>query len=60
VAFRFDEKPRLQKSLGSANHLVLRNHGLLTVGRAIADAFLNMCRFESTCQIQTLHKPAAS
>ena len=53
VAFRADEKPRLQKSLGKANHLVLRNHGLLTVGKTIADAFLNMYRLESTCQIQT-------
>lgn len=53
VAFRADEKPRLQKSLGHASHLMLRNHGLLTVGMTIADAFLNMYRFESTCQIQT-------
>jgi ribulose-5-phosphate 4-epimerase/fuculose-1-phosphate aldolase len=30
----------------------LRNHGLLTVGRTVADAFLNMYVFESTCQIQ--------
>jgi len=52
VAFRDDEKPRLQKDLGQARHLVLRNHGLLTVGETIADAFMNMYRFESTCQIQ--------
>ena len=31
---------------------MLRNHGLLTVGRTIADAFLHMYIFESTCQIQ--------
>lgn len=52
VAFRDEEKPRLQKDLGNATHLVLRNHGLLTVGKTIADAFMNMYRFESTCQIQ--------
>ncbi|MEO5698117.1 MAG: class II aldolase/adducin family protein [Burkholderiaceae bacterium] len=52
IAFRDDEKPRLQKSLGNANHLLLRNHGLLTVGRTIADAFMHMYRFESACQIQ--------
>jgi ribulose-5-phosphate 4-epimerase/fuculose-1-phosphate aldolase len=52
IAFRDDEKPRLQASLGQASHLVLRNHGLLTVGKTIADAFLNMYRFESSCQIQ--------
>jgi ribulose-5-phosphate 4-epimerase/fuculose-1-phosphate aldolase len=52
VAFREDEKPRLQADLGQANFLMLRNHGLLTVGRTIADAFLSMYTFESTCQIQ--------
>ena len=52
VAFRDEEKPRLQADLGSANFLVLRNHGLLTVGKTIADAFLAMYTFESTCQIQ--------
>ena len=31
---------------------MLRNHGLLTVGKTIADAFLQMYVFESTCQIQ--------
>jgi ribulose-5-phosphate 4-epimerase/fuculose-1-phosphate aldolase len=38
--------------MGNARHLVLRNHGLLTVGETIADAFLNMYRFENACQIQ--------
>ena len=52
VAFREDEKPRLQADLGSANFLVLRNHGLLVVGKTIADAFLSMYTFETTCQIQ--------
>jgi len=52
VAFRPDEKPRLQADLGQANYLVLRNHGLLTVGRSIADAFLSMYTFENTCRIQ--------
>lgn len=52
VAFRPDEKPRLQADLGQANFLMLRNHGLLTCGASIADAFLNMYVFESTCQIQ--------
>ena len=52
VAFREEEKPRLQADLGERNFLMLRNHGLLTVGRTIADAFLNMYIFESTCQIQ--------
>jgi ribulose-5-phosphate 4-epimerase/fuculose-1-phosphate aldolase len=52
VAFRDDEKPRLQADMGEANFLMLRNHGLLTVGKTIADAFLSMYTFENTCQIQ--------
>ena len=52
VALRDEEKPRLQADLGTAEFLMLRNHGLLTVGKTIADAFLNMYIFETTCQIQ--------
>jgi ribulose-5-phosphate 4-epimerase/fuculose-1-phosphate aldolase len=52
VAFRPDEKPRLQADLGDKTFLMLRNHGLLTVGKSVADAFLAMYVFESTCQIQ--------
>ena len=52
IALHAEEKPRLQANLGQAHFLMLRNHGLLTVGRTIADAFLNMYFFESTCRIQ--------
>ena len=52
VAFREEEKPRLQANLGKANYLMLRNHGLLVVGKTIADAFLSMYTFENTCRIQ--------
>lgn len=52
VAFRSEEKLRLQADLGNYSFLCLRNHGLLTVGATIADAFLAMYIFESACQIQ--------
>jgi ribulose-5-phosphate 4-epimerase/fuculose-1-phosphate aldolase len=52
VALRPEEKSRLQADLGKANYLVLRNHGMLTVGRTIADAFLHMYTLENTCRIQ--------
>ncbi|GGC98146.1 class II aldolase/adducin family protein [Undibacterium terreum] len=52
VAFRDEEKPRLQADMGRANFLMLRNHGLLVAGKSIADAFLSMYTFEATCQIQ--------
>jgi ribulose-5-phosphate 4-epimerase/fuculose-1-phosphate aldolase len=53
VALRDEEKPRLQADLGTSKYLMLRNHGLLTVGHSIADAWLSMYIFENTCRIQT-------
>ena len=52
VALRPDEQPRLQKDLGKNTFLMLRNHGLLTVGPNIPDTFLAMYAFETSCQIQ--------
>ncbi|MBP6894730.1 MAG: class II aldolase/adducin family protein [Pseudacidovorax sp.] len=52
VAVRDDEKPRLQQDLGRNNYMLLRNHGLLTVGKTVADAFLHMYTFENACRIQ--------
>lgn len=52
VALRDDEKPRLVRDLGDRGFLMLRNHGLLTVGESVADAFLRMYVFEATCAIQ--------
>ncbi len=52
VALNDAEKPRLVRDLGDKNFFMLRNHGLLTVAETIADAFLFMYLFESTCMIQ--------
>jgi ribulose-5-phosphate 4-epimerase/fuculose-1-phosphate aldolase len=52
VALNEDEKPRLVRDLGDKQYLMLRNHGLLTVGESIPDAFLFMYLFEATCAIQ--------
>jgi ribulose-5-phosphate 4-epimerase/fuculose-1-phosphate aldolase len=52
VALRDDEKPRLAADLGDKSYFMLRNHGLLTVGRDIPTAFLAMYTFENTCRIQ--------
>jgi ribulose-5-phosphate 4-epimerase/fuculose-1-phosphate aldolase len=52
VALNEDEKPRLVKDLGDRNFLMLRNHGILTAGATIADAFLFMYLFEASCMIQ--------
>jgi ribulose-5-phosphate 4-epimerase/fuculose-1-phosphate aldolase len=52
VALRDDEKPRLVADLGQKSFLMLRNHGLLTVGRTVADAFQSMYLFETVCNLQ--------
>ncbi|MEJ8852429.1 class II aldolase/adducin family protein [Variovorax rhizosphaerae] len=52
LAVHEDEQVRLQRDLGPHDHLMLRNHGLLTVGGTVADAFKRMYTLESACQIQ--------
>src|SRR5207253_2827459 len=54
LALNEAEKPRLVTDLGDKNHLILRNHGLLTVGRTAAEAFLAMFLLERACKIQIL------
>ena len=54
VALNDEEKPRLVADLGDNNALILRNHGLLTTGATIADAFLNMYALETACQTQIM------
>jgi ribulose-5-phosphate 4-epimerase/fuculose-1-phosphate aldolase len=52
IALNEDEKPRLVADLGDKNFLILRNHGLLTIGRTIPEAFLFMYALETACQTQ--------
>jgi ribulose-5-phosphate 4-epimerase/fuculose-1-phosphate aldolase len=46
------EKLRLVRDLGEKRFLMLRNHGLITIGETVADAFLFMYQFEAACTIQ--------
>jgi ribulose-5-phosphate 4-epimerase/fuculose-1-phosphate aldolase len=54
LALNDEEKPRLVADLGDKTFLILRNHGLLTVGVSVADAFLSMFLLERACRIQIL------
>ena len=54
VALNDEEKPRLVADLGDNHALILRNHGLLTVGTSIPDAFLMMYALETACQTQLM------
>jgi ribulose-5-phosphate 4-epimerase/fuculose-1-phosphate aldolase len=50
-----DEKPRMLASLGKTNRvLIFRNHGLLTLGTSIAEAFFTMWRLQRACEVQVL------
>src|SRR5262249_48636039 len=51
-ALNDDEKPRLVADLGDKTSLILRNHGLLTVGETVADAWVAMYYLEASCTIQ--------
>jgi ribulose-5-phosphate 4-epimerase/fuculose-1-phosphate aldolase len=52
VALEDDEKPRVVRDLGDKRYLILRNHGLLTVGRSVAQAFVSMYFLETACAMQ--------
>ena len=52
VVLEEDEKPRLVRDLGDKRFLMLRSHGLLMVGRSVAEAFVAMYFFETACMIQ--------
>jgi ribulose-5-phosphate 4-epimerase/fuculose-1-phosphate aldolase len=52
VALDLDERQRLVADLGDKRILVLRNHGLLTAGRTIPEAFSLMYYLDQSCRIQ--------
>lgn len=52
ISLDLDERDRLVASLGQKNCLILRNHGLLTVGRTVAEAFYYMYNLNKACEIQ--------
>src|SRR3954469_14754399 len=54
VVLEMDERTRLLKNLGDCEVMLLRNHGPLSVGRSVAEAFNNMYRLERACRSQLL------
>src|SRR5882724_6800656 len=54
LALNEDEKSRFVSDLGDKTNMILRNHGLLTVGKTAAEAFLSMYILERACRIQIL------
>jgi len=52
VALDADERPRLVADLGERKTMILRNHGTLTVGATVGEAFFHMYNLERACRIQ--------
>ena len=47
-----EERQKLADDLGAANAMILKNHGLISVGQTIPEAFLYLHRLERACQVQ--------
>jgi ribulose-5-phosphate 4-epimerase/fuculose-1-phosphate aldolase len=54
IAVDLDERDRLVAHLGDKHLMILRNHGTLTVGRTVPDAFMRMYALERACKAQVM------
>ncbi len=54
IATDLSERARLVRDLGDKSVMILRNHGTLTVGETVADAFIRMYFLERACEAQVL------
>ena len=52
IAVDLDERKRLVADMGNNEAMILRNHGLLTVGKTVAEAFSAMYYLEKSCRAQ--------
>jgi ribulose-5-phosphate 4-epimerase/fuculose-1-phosphate aldolase len=67
IAVNLEERARLAADLGDKSLMILRNHGTLTIGASVADAFQSMYQLETACSIQVralgmgkaIHEPSA-
>src|SRR6185503_7431762 len=55
-----DEAPRIVEELGSSFIMIMRNHGLLTVGRTLGEGFTYMASLISACETQVLLRSTGS
>ena len=60
IATDLDERERLARDLDDKRVLVLRNHGLLTVGATAGEAFMWMYRAERACRMQLAHQQSGA
>jgi ribulose-5-phosphate 4-epimerase/fuculose-1-phosphate aldolase len=60
VAIDLDEQQRLVRDLGPHKVMLMRNHGILTVGRTPGEAFMLLYYFERAARIQLAMQAAAA
>jgi len=60
IATDLAERESIARDLGDNNVLILRNHGLLTVGRTVGEAFMWMYRTERACRMQLAFQQAGA
>jgi ribulose-5-phosphate 4-epimerase/fuculose-1-phosphate aldolase len=65
VALDLDERERLIRDLGGKSMMMLRNHGVLTAGKDVAETFTYLYFLMKACEIQVkaqgcgpLHMPS--
>ena len=54
IALNLDERERLVASLGEKTLMLLRNHGTLSVGESVGEAFIRLYTLERACQAQVM------
>ena len=60
IAYDFDEQQRLVRDVGDKPVVILRNHGLLTLGATVSQAFLRMYYLDKACDIQLTAQAAGA
>lgn len=60
VSLELEEREHLRTDLGNRKVMLLRNHGLLTVGRTVAEAFYRAYYMEKACEVQVLAQSTGS
>jgi len=57
ITVRPDEGARLIADLGPRRLMILRNHGLLAMGRTVPEAFLRLWALQRACEVQVAAAP---
>lgn len=52
IELEMDGRHKIVSDLGKHNSMIMRNHGLLTVGESVAEAFYYMYYLHHTCEVQ--------